>query len=61
MLQVVNRRSEVSLYEEWGERTPCTQTVAIGAPKGIESEDLSAISEACIVENDSAFTRLGIR
>ena len=36
VLQVVGRRVDISLQDEWGERTPHTQIVVIGAPNGID-------------------------
>jgi G3E family GTPase len=32
VLQVVGKRVDITLEDEWGDRTPCTQIVAIGAP-----------------------------
>ncbi len=37
VLQVVGRRVDISVHEEWGERTPRTQVVAIGASSGIDA------------------------
>ena len=50
ILQVVGRRSDISLEEEWGNRTPKTQIVAIGAPDSIEEAELTALFESCVVE-----------
>jgi len=36
VLQVVGRRVDISLQDEWGERTPRTQIVVIGARNGID-------------------------
>jgi G3E family GTPase len=36
VLQVVGRRVDISLQDEWGERTPRTQIVVIGAANGID-------------------------
>ena len=36
VLQVVGRRVDISLQDEWGERVPRTQIVVIGAPDGID-------------------------
>jgi G3E family GTPase len=36
VLQVVGRRVDISLQDEWGERPPRTQIVVIGAPNGID-------------------------
>jgi G3E family GTPase len=49
VLQVVGRRADVALEEEWGETTPRTQIVAIGAPGSISPEALTEQFEACIV------------
>jgi G3E family GTPase len=37
VLQVVGRRVDISLQDEWGGRTPRTQIVVIGAPNGIDA------------------------
>ena len=50
ILQVVGRRSDVSLFDEWGNLTPRTQIVAIGAPHGIDEEELTTRLDACIIE-----------
>jgi G3E family GTPase len=36
VLQVVGRRVDISLQDEWGGRTPRTRIVVIGAPDGID-------------------------
>jgi hypothetical protein len=51
VLQVVGRRVDISFQEEWGERAPRTQIVAIGAAGAIdasllEKEVTSSISAA---------------
>ncbi len=51
VLQVVGRRADVVLDEAWGETTPSTQIVAIGAPGSIDAEALTAQFEACIHES----------
>ena len=43
-LQTVGRRTEISELDEWGERTPRTQIVAIGAPGGIDAQELRNLS-----------------
>jgi G3E family GTPase len=48
VLQVVGRRSDVSLYDEWGESQPLTQIVAIGAPGSIDEAKLTALFERCV-------------
>ena len=45
-LQIVGRRTEIYELDEWGERTPRTQIVAIGS--SIDSPELNGKFEACI-------------
>ena len=54
ILQVVGRRSDASLADEWGQRTPRTKIVAIGAHGRIDAETLTEHFEACIAENVKA-------
>ena len=48
VLQVVGRRVDISLQEEWGQRTPRTQIVAIGAAGGIDASLLEKTFASCI-------------
>jgi G3E family GTPase len=48
VLQVVGRRVDISLEEEWGHRTPRTQIVAIGAAGSIDTNQLEATVTSCI-------------
>lgn len=48
VLQVVGRRVDVSPAGAWGNRTPRTQVIAIGAPGAIDSEVLHDTFERCI-------------
>ena len=48
ILQVVGRRSDVSLDEEWGDTQPHTKIVAIGAHGSLDPEILKAEFESCI-------------
>jgi len=41
VLQVVGRRVDISLQDEWGRRAPRTQIVVIGAANGIDPDMLS--------------------
>ena len=50
ILQVVGRRADVALGEAWGETTPSTQIVAIGAPGSIDSDELTALFEDCVAD-----------
>ena len=45
-LQVVGRRTEISELDEWGERAPRTQIVAIGA--AIDARELEDKFDGCI-------------
>ena len=51
ILQIVGRRTDVALDEEWNGRAPRTQIVAIGAPGSIDAESLGTQFEACISRN----------
>lgn len=53
ILQVVGRRSDISLGEAWDGDQPLTQIVAIGAPGGIDPDDLRSKFEACIVKRET--------
>ncbi len=55
VLQVVGRRVDISLQDEWGEREPCTRIVAIGAAGGIDASLLEKTFASCV----SAATTLG--
>ena len=45
-LQIVGRRTEISQLDEWGERAPRSQIVAIGA--SIEAQELRHKFDACL-------------
>ena len=47
-LQTVGRRTEICELDEWGERSPLTQIVAIGA--GIDAQELDEKFAACIAQ-----------
>ncbi len=47
VLQVVGKRVDISLQDEWGERAPLTQIVAIGSPDGIDASALQDRFEQC--------------
>ena len=47
VLQVVGRRVDITVQAEWGQSTPRTHIVAIGAPDSINSEELQALFEEC--------------
>ena len=48
VLQVVGRRVDISIHEEWGHRTPRTQLVAIGAADTNDTDLLTATMALCI-------------
>ena len=45
-LQIVGRRTEISELDEWGDRTPRTQIVAIGS--AIDPQELTDKFDACV-------------
>jgi len=47
-LQIVGRRTEISELDEWGDRTPRSQIVAIGS--AFDPRELTEKFDACIVE-----------
>src|SRR5271156_4575333 len=48
ILQVVGRRVEISIQEEWGQRAPRTQVVAIGEAGSIDKRLMEGIFTSCI-------------
>jgi G3E family GTPase len=48
VLQVVGRRVDISIQEEWGQRAPRTQIVAIGAHGSIDAPLLERTFASCI-------------
>ncbi len=48
VLQVVGRRVDISLQDEWGERAPRTRIVAIGAAGSIDANLLEQTFASCI-------------
>jgi G3E family GTPase len=48
VLQVVGRRVDISIQQEWGHRVPRTQIVAIGAAGGIDADLLEETFASCI-------------
>ncbi|HME73059.1 MAG TPA: GTP-binding protein [Myxococcota bacterium] len=48
VLQVVGRRVDISIQEEWGQRAPRTQIVAIGAAGSIDVSLLEKTLASCI-------------
>ena len=47
MLQVVGKRADLTLENEWGGRTPCTQIVAIGAHGSLDGAALRETFDRC--------------
>jgi G3E family GTPase len=47
VLQVVGRRADVALLDEWGDRPRRTQIVAIGAPGSIDPVELKERFDSC--------------
>jgi len=50
VLQAVGRRVDISLLDAWGDRTPRTRIVAIGAPGSMEQEALQSELDLCLRE-----------
>jgi hypothetical protein len=48
VLQVVGRRVDISIQEEWGQRAPRTQFVAIGEVGSIDTRLMEGIFTSCI-------------
>ena len=47
-LQIVGRRTEIRELDEWGERTPSSSIVAIGATGELDPDRLTELFERCI-------------
>jgi G3E family GTPase len=54
VLQVVGRRVDIALQDPWGDRTPRTQIVVIGAPSGIDPVMLGQQFDLAVVPNPRA-------
>lgn len=54
VLQVVGKRVDIALQDEWGSRTPRTQIVAIGAPGSIDEEALRERFDLCASATNGA-------
>lgn len=54
ILQTVGRRSEISLEDEWGDRPPHTQIVAIGAPGSIDEVQLTSLFSNCLPQPEAS-------
>lgn len=54
VLQIVGRRARIELGEPWGERTPETVIVFIGAREGLDRDALRAAFDACITRPGGA-------
>jgi len=47
-LQIVGRRTEISVLDDWGKRIPRTKIVAIGSSNEIDHGSLTMLFEGCI-------------
>jgi G3E family GTPase len=54
VLQVVGRRVDISIQDRWGQRTPRTQIVAIGAAGSIDADLLETTFASCIAPSPPA-------
>ena len=50
ILQVVGRRTNIALSDDWGDERPGTKIVAIAAAGNIEAQELTALFDQCITE-----------
>ena len=53
VLQVVGRRTDVTLLDEWNGRTPRTRIVAIGVAGGIDGEALREQFDSCLCHSSN--------
>jgi G3E family GTPase len=58
VLQVVGKRASITSGEGWGEQTPYTRIVLIGAAEGVDGAALTAVFEASLQENQPEQTTL---
>ncbi len=49
ILQVVGRRSDITGGEAWGDQTPRSRIVAIGAPEALDPALLRRLFERCVM------------
>jgi G3E family GTPase len=49
VLQVVGRRADISIQDEWGDRVPRTQILAIGAAGGMDAGLLAETFASCVL------------
>ncbi len=61
VLQVVGKRVDISLEDQWGTRKPHTQIVAIGAHGTLDGDALRAQFERCVVELPPGVTTSHLR
>jgi G3E family GTPase len=54
VLQVVGRRVDISLQDEWGQRTPRTQIVVIGSVNGFDPASLGRQFDAMVAASRSS-------
>jgi G3E family GTPase len=50
VLQVVGKRVDITLSDEWGERLPCTQLIAIGERGATNDEALRQTLDCCFAD-----------
>lgn len=58
ILQVVGKRASLSKGEGWGEQPPATRIVVIGAAGGVNGEELTAVFERSLQQDQSSQTAL---
>jgi G3E family GTPase len=58
VLQVVGRRVDIALQDEWGDRTPRTQIVVIGAANSLDPEKLRQQFDMTVAPRIPATSRI---
>jgi G3E family GTPase len=53
ILQMVGRRSSITVAREWGDETPRTQLVMISSHAGMDGDKLRALFEGCIANDEN--------
>jgi G3E family GTPase len=53
ILQMVGRRSSITIAGEWGDETPRTQLVMISSHGGMDGDKLRALFEGCIANDEN--------
>ena len=55
VLQIVGRRTDVTLMDDWGDRARETRIVAIGVSDGIDQDHLKRLFDSCLHTQSETF------